>query len=150
LARWLEFLSEYDLNIVYRAGSLNQNADSLSRRACPPACSYCSRRELLSEERAGLTGVIIGSTVDWPAEQEMDSELKEVRLWVQQGQKPAREAVSLKSPSLKSIWRKFDQHSLRDGILVRKFFTPSSEFLQIVIPRHKVSDIIAITHQGGH
>jgi hypothetical protein len=150
LARWLEFLSEYDLNIVYRAGNLNQNADSLSRRACPPACSYCSRRELLSEERAGLRGIIIGSTVDWPAEQEMDPELKEVRSWLQLGQKPAREEVSLRSPSLKSIWREFDQYSLRDGILVRKFFTPSSEYLQIVIPRHQVSDIITTAHQGGH
>ena len=50
LARWLEFLSQYDLEIVYRPGSQSQNADSLSRRACPPACSYCSRREKLSEK----------------------------------------------------------------------------------------------------
>jgi hypothetical protein len=121
-------LSQYDLNIVYQAGSLNQNADSLSRRACPPACSYCSRRECLSDKRVGLRGIVIGSTMDWAVEQELDAELKEVRFWVQQGQKPAREEVNLKSPGLKSIWREFDQYSLRDNILVRKFFTPHSEY----------------------
>jgi hypothetical protein len=73
LARWLEFLSQYHLNIVYRAGNLNQNADSLSRRACPPACSYCTKREQLGDERAGLRGIIIGITVDWAVEQELDT-----------------------------------------------------------------------------
>jgi hypothetical protein len=106
LAHWLEFLSQYDLNIVYQAGSLNQNADSL--RACPPACSYCSRREQLSDDRDGLRGVIIGSTVDWAVEQELETELMEIRTWVQQGSKPAWEEVCLKSSGLKSIWREFD------------------------------------------
>jgi hypothetical protein len=34
LARWLEVLSSYDLDIEYRAGKKHQNADGLSRRPC--------------------------------------------------------------------------------------------------------------------
>jgi hypothetical protein len=39
---------------------------------------------------------------------------------------------------------------LRNDFLVRKFFTPRFEYFQIGIPRHKVSELVAITHKGGH
>ena len=35
LARWLEVLGCYDLEVIHRPGRLHQNADSLSRRPCP-------------------------------------------------------------------------------------------------------------------
>ncbi len=39
LARWLEFLSDFDLDLEYRPGRQHQNADGLSRRPC----RQCSR-----------------------------------------------------------------------------------------------------------
>ena len=45
LARWLEQLSQYDIELIHRPGAKSQNADSLSRRPCAQNCTFCSRRE---------------------------------------------------------------------------------------------------------
>jgi len=135
---------------VYRPGSQSQNADSLSRRACPPACSYCSRREKLSEERAELRSVTFHGAINWAAEQVKDTDLMAMRTWVQQGNKPAWEEVNLTSPGLKSMWREFDRYYLHDDILVRKFFTPQAHYFQIAIPKHKASEIVEVAHSQGH
>ena len=44
VARWIEVLDTYDMEIQHRSGRLHQNADALSRRPCDP-CSHCHRQE---------------------------------------------------------------------------------------------------------
>ena len=58
LARWLEYISEYDFKIVHRAGKRHDNADALSRQSYDESCTcevsaadlpckgcdYCKRR----------------------------------------------------------------------------------------------------------
>jgi hypothetical protein len=44
MARWLEVLAAYDLEIIHRPGRQHGNADGLSRRPCFP-CDYCTRQE---------------------------------------------------------------------------------------------------------
>jgi hypothetical protein len=39
--RWLEFMEEFDFDIVHRAGSRHGNADALSRRPCPKTNCVC-------------------------------------------------------------------------------------------------------------
>lgn len=47
MARWLEILSAYDIEIVHRAGRSHQNADSLSRHPCFSAkCKHCQQTEM--------------------------------------------------------------------------------------------------------
>ncbi len=41
MARWLEFLSQYDFEISHRAGKRHGNADGLSRRECDPEECTC-------------------------------------------------------------------------------------------------------------
>ncbi|GFX57866.1 hypothetical protein TNCV_3068331 [Trichonephila clavipes] len=45
IARWIQRLQEYDVEIRHRKGSAHGNADALSRRPCPESCKYCSRIE---------------------------------------------------------------------------------------------------------
>lgn len=46
IARWLEFLSQYDFEIQFRPGRVHSNADALSRRPClGQGCSFCSNLE---------------------------------------------------------------------------------------------------------
>ena len=55
LARWLEELAAYDLQLIHRAGRSHSNADTLSRHPC----HQCGRHELInpaSEGRDGLAG----------------------------------------------------------------------------------------------
>ena len=44
LARWLEQLQEYHIDIVHRAGNRHANADAMSRL---PLCKQCHRQECL-------------------------------------------------------------------------------------------------------
>lgn len=45
LARWLEWLQEYNFRIEHRRGSVHNNADALSRRPCEEDCRHCNRKE---------------------------------------------------------------------------------------------------------
>ncbi|GFU66149.1 retrovirus-related Pol polyprotein from transposon 412 [Trichonephila clavipes] len=45
IARWIQRIQEYDVEIRHRKGSAHGNADALSRRPCPESCKYCSRIE---------------------------------------------------------------------------------------------------------
>jgi hypothetical protein len=51
LARWLERLSLFDMELQYRRGAASTNADGLSRRPCPKDCKYCLRRETKLQNR---------------------------------------------------------------------------------------------------
>ena len=53
LARWMEMLSPFDIQIVHRAGLLHSNCDGLSRRPCPDTCSTCKKGELKEELKSG-------------------------------------------------------------------------------------------------
>ena len=41
LARWIELLSTFDIEFVYRTGKRHCNADSMSRRPCTERCKWC-------------------------------------------------------------------------------------------------------------
>ncbi|GFT37997.1 retrovirus-related Pol polyprotein from transposon 412 [Trichonephila clavipes] len=45
IARWIQRLQEYDVEIRHRKGTAHGNADALSRRPCRESCKYCSRIE---------------------------------------------------------------------------------------------------------
>ncbi|GFX12687.1 retrovirus-related Pol polyprotein from transposon opus [Trichonephila clavipes] len=55
IARWIQRLQEYDVEIHHRKGSAHGNADALSRRPCPENCKYCSR----IENKFGVIGPIV-------------------------------------------------------------------------------------------
>ncbi|GFV89399.1 hypothetical protein TNCV_4152181 [Trichonephila clavipes] len=55
IARWIQRLQEYDVEIRHRKGSAHGNADALSRRPCPESCKYCSR----IEKNFGVIGPIV-------------------------------------------------------------------------------------------
>ncbi|UYV81700.1 hypothetical protein LAZ67_20002038, partial [Cordylochernes scorpioides] len=49
LARWIQLLQEYDMEIQHRKGKSHGNADALSRRPCPVNCKHCSKAETQAE-----------------------------------------------------------------------------------------------------
>ncbi|GFT22001.1 retrovirus-related Pol polyprotein from transposon 17.6 [Trichonephila clavipes] len=55
IARWIQRLQEYDVEIRHRKGSAHGNADGLSRRPCPESCKYSSR----IEKKCGIIGPIV-------------------------------------------------------------------------------------------
>ncbi|GFX69301.1 retrovirus-related Pol polyprotein from transposon opus [Trichonephila clavipes] len=55
IARWIQRLQEYDVEIRHRKGSVHGNADAFSRRSCPESCQYCSR----IEQKFGVIDAIV-------------------------------------------------------------------------------------------
>jgi hypothetical protein len=82
MARWLHELSQYDIQLVHRAGTKSMNVDALSRRPCSPDCKYCSRRELREEQYALSAQIQVQQSLDWVEEQGKDEVLKLVKQWV--------------------------------------------------------------------
>jgi hypothetical protein len=150
LARWLERLAEFDIDLIYRKGSAAANADGLSRRPCPPDCSYCNKRQ--EKDNKALVNVILADQEwDWSKEQEADDILKIVKGWVVSEAKTPWEDVSSETPALKSFWAQYETLKAVGGILVRKFFLPFGNTVdQIVVPTHLIASVIKIVHEEGH
>lgn len=53
LARWLEYIQEYDFDIVHRAGKKHQNADALSRMSENSDCAAYTQRVKLADLPCG-------------------------------------------------------------------------------------------------
>lgn len=61
LARWMEALQSYDMEMQHRAGRLHSNTDALSRRPCEEAdCRHCQ----CQEERDRLTPRVATTRTD--------------------------------------------------------------------------------------
>ncbi|GFT18990.1 retrovirus-related Pol polyprotein from transposon 412 [Trichonephila clavipes] len=67
IAKWIQRLQEYDVEIRHRKGSAHGNADTLSRRPCPESCKFCSR----IEKKFGVINPIV-SQVTTPSTSALD------------------------------------------------------------------------------
>ena len=149
LARWIEELSMYNIQIEHRPGSQSSNADALSRRPCPPECAYCTRREE-QEEEASVRQIQVQSAVDWSQEQDKDQEIVMVKQWINQGRRPPWEEVATESRALRAYWKDFGALELRAGVLCRKYYLPQSEHVQVIVPEELRGDICTQVHEQGH
>ena len=98
IARWLQFLAEYDFTLLYRPGA---NADGLSRTGGVLA-----------------VGLAPPTTADDNLEklQKEDPDLVIVRDWITQHSRPEQPPVGA-SPVLAHLWRNFSSLELDDGLL---------------------------------
>ena len=109
MARWLEVLGTYDLEIQHRAGERHGNADALSCRPCG-TCPYCMRQEK-KEETCVIPGTVEGQVRhlthdtayivesytkeqvrNW---QRTDPFLGQLMKWSEKGERPPWESIRL-------------------------------------------------------
>ena len=150
LARWLEKLSEFDIDLQYRKGAASGNADGLSRRPCAEDCRYCSNREQKDLMKLASVNFVLGEGIDWESEQEKDLELKKVREWVNSNNFSDWEIISAENSTLKLLWAQKDSLVINEGVLARKFYLPQGIRLQIVVPVHMRDDVVQQCHESGH
>jgi transposase InsO family protein/predicted aspartyl protease len=149
LARWLEELSQYDIELQHRPGSKSGNADALSRRPCHEKCTYCERREI-REHEFNIRHISIQAEINWPIEQEKDPDLKCVIEWKNNNSKPDWEIVSGGSHTLKRLWKEFDVLVMQNGVLKRTFYKPVGEKFQTVVPAQCQRNVLKEVHEMGH
>ena len=142
LARWLELLGNYDINIEYRPGKDHGNSDGLSRRPCSD-CKHCARAEKREEENRakesdimGVCSLICGdedsdtpdvspwvqerSNEELQALQASDPAITKVCQWLENGERPDGREVIHEGQDVKVLWSMWSQLELVEGVLYRR------------------------------
>ena len=149
VARWLEFLQEYDFVVRHRKGSSHSNADSLSRRPCVEnACLYCEKKEMQWKSRQ----VVLER--DWVSDQEADQDLNLIRSKLAEyPTRPSAMEMGTMSKCVLLLWKQWDSLVLREGVLMRKRERSRRENFQLVVPRRRRIEVLEEIHAGrtsGH
>lgn len=178
IARWLEVLESYNFTIEHRAGKLHGNADGLSRQCIP--CTYCTRHENKDElnqhhcfkvsnttdYQAPSTSskshehadcwLIPKSEIEIRQAQRDDDNLKIVITWLEKGsERPKWSDVSVYNTEVKTLWGKWNQLRLINGILYRNYveIEINRNTKHLVVPKLWVPDVLRRAHDdpsSGH
>ena len=162
VARWLEILSEYNMDIEHRPGRQHTNADALSRSPCSQCGKDAEDRssieepDLIALAQCSDTWLLKWSPTDLRKHQYSDEDLKVVIQWLEKNSVPSRFPKD-GSHYLKALWNQRSQLILQEGVLYRHWKdipgNGANQRLQLVLPTCLVPDILTELHNsptGGH
>ena len=172
IARWLETLSEFDMEIVHRPGRVHSNGDALSRRPCKLSCPTCIKGEKLITDcrqvKEELCNKVTGgrtarrrqqmkeeknktTQMSWLLqEQKEDISLQEINTWIQ---RPEWKEMRGKTAELRNYWSRWTQLKKEDGLWQYKWIDGRQERWKWVIPVKKREEIVKEYHEdkmAGH
>lgn len=167
--RWAAELAVFDLEIKYRSGRSNRNADALSRQYVPAPClappllpgtlvpnsiqSNLHLGPVVSATQSLVSILPSHSASDLRGMQEDDPLLKEVLFFWHRGSLPtSAERRQLSHPAT-ALLRQWDRLVEEDGVLFRRVFRSDGgeEFLQLVLPAVLKQETLHQLHQEhGH
>ncbi|GFS47181.1 hypothetical protein TNCV_2053491 [Trichonephila clavipes] len=150
IARWIQRLQEYDVEIRHRKGSGHGNVDALSRKPCLDSCKHCSRIEkkfgVIDQTVHQVTTPSTSALEPWTDEsilkdQRADPEIKPILEFKESSdEKPSRQDIAL---------------HLRNGVLYRKWESDDRKTFrwQLILPKTRVSTVLKElpgSPTGGH
>ncbi|GFW68335.1 retrovirus-related Pol polyprotein from transposon 17.6 [Trichonephila clavipes] len=158
IARWIQRLQEYDVEICHRKGSALGNADALSRRLWPESCKYCSR----IEKKFGVIGSIVcqvtmpSTSAPWSDESVRKDQLAypEIKPIIEfkelSDEKPSWQDIAPFHPTTKRYWALWDSLHLRNGVLYRKWESDDGKTFkwQLILPKTRVSTALKELHSS--
>ena len=153
IARWLERLQELDFDTVHRRGRIHTNADALSRLPCQQCGreSHTTSEDLLVSVTAVLPPLPEGMGDKVRQAQLADTVLGPLLRGKEAGEKPATSELGNSSQSSRRLLQLWDQLSVSNGILCRKFVSPdgSAHTLQVVVPGILRDEVLTQLHEGA-
>ena len=165
--RWLEYIEEFDFEIVHRPGSRHGNADALSRRPCEKnscVCHQLDTEQVVENRRATLIGGSADSpisTLCWNSEemttaQDQDADISWIKTLIAAGmEKPAWEAAIPRSKEAKTLWHQWERLKIFQNVLFRRWETAEGCHVrwQVILPAIFRNDFLQLAHTGltgGH
>ena len=159
LARWAMSIQDLDLDIKYRSGKINLNADALSRNhsqaesstgkpaaLCREISSHTTDSDNLDHLTNAMQEIAEQKLQKINIQQPKDSELNEIILYLEENQLP-EDMVKAKKIALES-----SQYELLNGVLYHT--TPAQPgTLCVVVPQDLRTDLLTEAHSGkfsGH
>ena len=166
LARWLEILGTYDMEIEFRPGKYHNNADGLSRIPCNH-CSYCIRQEdkhlhnvravrISRTAKPDETHVLPGNQHQTVRDSQLlDEDIGPILKALEAGEsKFSDEDVLGKGPTFRKYWHQWDTLVVQQGVLYRQWYKSEKNVtLQLVVPQKLKSAILQGLHDdkvAGH
>jgi len=163
LTRWLTFIEEFSFDVLHRVGRKHQKVDSLSRMPIRDEGTLLETEPLelrISastqqgdvDEPAG--DVLAGE--NFAAEQLSDPEIGHVlQLRLSCEAQPPIEALISELEATKVYWSQWDQLTVHNGVLCRRFYGKGSQLnvLQMIVPATLLSEVMRRCHTGivgGH
>jgi hypothetical protein len=176
MARWLQELETYDLDVVHRPGLKHTNADALSRRPC----KVCERQENLNNEDTDSdcdNNLIINQNNSvtiraiqqdaqivingWTPDDLLVAQLNDPNISpilnakTNQLDRPSWDQISDGTSFLKTLWRMWDRLKVINQILYCIFIDTETGFEQnlLIVPLTKRDEIIKYSHDipsAGH
>ena len=158
-ARWAMSIQDLDLDIKYRSGKSNVNADALSRNhsesdsssekqeaLCQEVSTSSSDDAKLDHLTDAMEEIAQQKLRDIKAQQRKDSELNDIILYLENDQLPKDAAVA------KKVALESSQYEILDGILYHNTPTQPGTWC-IVVPEDLRTDLLIEAHSGkfsGH
>ncbi|XP_052464763.1 uncharacterized protein LOC128021529 [Carassius gibelio] len=163
--RWVNQLAEFDLDIKYRPGRNNGNADSLSRQSSTPLVELASIAVVPEQIRQSVTDqgqvcrVNKVSVFPRPLKenlgvlQEADPVIGRFMVYWDRRQQPTLQERSLEQPELLELVRQWEKLEKMDGVLYRRFWPQEchKEIRQVVLPSALREEVLTCLHDDhGH
>ena len=140
LARWLELISEYDLEIKHRQGRSHGNADGLSRRPC----KQCGRDDEVPAEQIRALAEEASEDPSIATLQEQDEDIQPVRAAMMKAERPTDEVAASLSERARRLLDHWDMLEMSDSILLQRWESAdgATRRKQIILPRKLLKDVI--------
>ena len=156
MARWMEFLSQFQFDVKYRQGRAHANADGLSRQSARalPAVSIAVVDEA-TPVPTPLVQRVNWSMSDWANAQSLATEVATFRAWLSLHLPCALPQLTGVSPVLRKFWRGRQHFCVREVVVGRTWEVSENLGLlarfQILVPEKLRPKILGKYHdQAGH
>ena len=146
VARWQEFLQEYDFECIHRPGKQHSNADALSRRPYRNHgdCPSCSSQHVTA------VSLFPSDLTEWQHTQATDPETALLYEALQTGRgRPNSTEMQGKSYESRCLWSLWEQLKMDRGVMFVQHGPTYTA--RMVIPQSKVENVLTKLHEElGH
>ena len=171
IARWLEILSEFQMEIIHRAGRIHSNGDAMSRQPCESSCPTCRKGEKVIEDvrcvrtrtkstKKGRTARVRekiklrqteAAAMKWLTDaQKNDPHIHTIEQWKE---RPPWNEVKDKSEDIRFYWSRWQQIRKEGGIWQIKWRKNRKDTWRWIVPPSHAEQVVKDFHEdklAGH
>ena len=151
VARWIEFLSSFDIEIEHRPGRAHGNADGVSRIPCRQCGKYDDEPTDTShtlnqfQDTSNTVDVVCN---DLRKAQMENRDICIIKQWLESGEKSKSETISSESWFVKSLINQWERLDIQNGLLVRRWNVLGTDNVlwQAIVPLNLRRQVLQYSH----